>query len=736
MDAESLLRIDLRASEGSAGETREAKLATRPTPQGGSALPPTKLRTAAMRMLPRLPLRAALALVAGLCSLDHAEAQETDRLLTLGDLESVRGAGAPRLSPDGRLIAFHSGGAVWIMEAEPGAEPREVARGSHPTWSPSGEAVAFYGPTDDGIQVFTHSIASGRTTQRTDLDGGAVPEGLDWSRDDRLALVAQVETTGSDGLLRSLTLPSEDGAPLVLDEHSPDGYALHGLLPGLGDPSAGSGARVTEIFVHDLATDQTARLTTDHAGYSSPRWSPNGNWLVASSSEGRGTAAFESALVLVDSRTGERRTLLPASDTKKLHAAWSPDGRRIAYARFTFGTAENHGISVVEVSALGEVTNELAVLRTLAEALAWTPSGDGLVFVSAMGVTKPVIQLELETGATRIIGSAEQVAYPRTLSISRSGSVLWGESRGDRPFALMLRSPDGDAPTEVWNPNPEVLSWPLGTQRVVRWTNDHGHERTGVLILPARYRSDTRYPLIVSAYSQGTHFNSFQDITHPGYASQWFASRGYVVFFPGPRLPWHYGVSSADAGESEDVRGADGWAVTVDDVESGVDVLIERGIVDPDRMAVMGHSNGGAAAIAVVTESDRYRAAVAVAPANLNWVELALLRDDTAGRWVPLPEFTGVSVEFWEDPEIYLRGSPITRMDRVQTPLLLAVGDRDHPSFTLPTVEAYLALRSRHRSVTLLRYSEMGHSFYGPAGRDLFSRIAEFLEAHLDRGPP
>ena len=658
--------------------------------------------------------------------------------VTPEDFSTLKGVSELNFAPDGRRLTFEQGGAIWILKAQPGSTPQKLAEGFTHTWSPKGSEIAFYQNVKESgeLQIFTYNLRTQRIEQRTNVPGGVAADKIGWSSKDVLVFSVQVPlktVLKSDSTSRPESASAEQGTPLVLRQDSPDGYALAGILTAVSGPRKKTIKSVSELFVHDLATQKTRQLTHDEVGYYNPTWSPEGKMIVCISREGRSLGHSELALYLIDSTTGNRTLLVPGLGTRKLSPSWSPDGGSIAYIFHSFTDPAKHGVAVIEIDGGRDIGKPQIVQSGAVLDLAWSPDNRSLLLIHTEVVTQSVIRVRISTGETRTVGSANYVAFDETLTVSRNGAVAWAEGRGDTPCVIRLLRAGEKESVEIYDPNPQVRTWALGEQEIVRWKNRHGHDRVGILIKPAGYQPGVRYPLIVSAYSETSHPNGFQRTLHPGFANQAHASGGCAVFFPGPRLPWMYGSLLKSEAEARAIRGADGWEVTVDDIESGVDVLIERGIADPDRLVVMGFSNGGAAATALITRTNRYQAAVIVAPANLNWVEQALFEDNLSGRWLGTKTSMGVSEEIWENPLAYVKGSPVFLMHKVETPVLLAVGDLDDPSITLPTIEMYLALRQQEKEVTLLRYPNLGHWFYGPAHDDLNERIRVFLDERLTR---
>jgi len=666
---------------------------------------------------------------------EEGERPSTDlRPVTDEDLRALSGVSGLALSPSGESIAFTQDGEIWLLDTVKGGPPLRVAAGTDPAWSQSGEALAFYAPSEaDGtIQIFAVNVGTGDVAQVTNVGGGVVPDRIAWSRDEVLAYSVAVPRDGtvrSDDVTAPQSADPERGFPLILGSDSPDGYALDGILQGVAAPPREPESTI-ELFVTDLATGKTDQLSAEGRGCMSPAWSPDGKTVACVSQEGFKHGAPVMGIYLVDASTGHSRQLV-SGVPRTGDPRWSPDGRRLAYARYSRADISESGIRIVEQDAAGQIVDVVDVFSKPVVDFAWAADGETLLVIHTDGVTQPVQSVDVSGGRVRTVGSAQWVARGGSLTVSPSGAVAWAESRGDVPGAIQLLRPGAAGPVSIYDPNPQLRSVEIGRQEIVRWQNRRGDQREGVVILPVGFEAGRRYPLLVSAYTQGTHLNSFYSSPAPAFGNQRHAARGYVVFFPGPRVPWMYGGAAVPG----HVGGPDGWDMTIDDVESGVDVLIERGIVDPNRMAIMGFSNGGAVAVGIITRTDRYAAAISVAPANLNWLEQALRQDNQSERWIPTHRFVGIDQDVLDDPLPYVEGSPVYQVENIRTPLLLAVGDRDDASFTLPTIQIYLALRRLGRNVTLLRYAGMPHGFFGPAADDLNRRIDEFLEIYLSAGP-
>jgi dipeptidyl aminopeptidase/acylaminoacyl peptidase len=172
-------------------------------------------------------------------------------------------------------------------------------------------------------------------------------------------------------------------------------------------------------------------------------------------------------------------------------------------------------------------------------------------------------------------------------------------------------------------------------------------------------------------------------------------------------------------------KGPDGWSVTRDDVLSGIDELVKRGIADPGRTGLYGFSNVGSVVDELITATDRFACAVAVARALADWIRPALLVTDYAPL---MAQYAGVAL--LASPQAYVALSPVFHIGKVRTPTLLADGD-DDGDFLLDTIEMYNGLRSNGDEVTMLRYPAQGHGFTGAALEDFWAREMAFFQKYL-----
>ncbi len=189
-------------------------------------------------------------------------------------------------------------------------------------------------------------------------------------------------------------------------------------------------------------------------------------------------------------------------------------------------------------------------------------------------------------------------------------------------------------------------------------------------------------------------------------------------------------------------NGSDPLGVLAKDLDSAVDATLARHLVDPNRVAMLGHSYGAFGALAVGTRSTRYRGIVAVSgPYDLAAVHGAMTGPDRIRLefGLPLRQDAGwaeggqamIDVAPWTDPDRYVRKSPAYSLDRVRTPILLIHGETDVVSLE-QAERAFMGLARLGQDATLIRYWGEGHVLTSPANiRDYWRRVLGWLDERL-----
>jgi dipeptidyl aminopeptidase/acylaminoacyl peptidase len=196
-------------------------------------------------------------------------------------------------------------------------------------------------------------------------------------------------------------------------------------------------------------------------------------------------------------------------------------------------------------------------------------------------------------------------------------------------------------------------------------------------------------------------------------------SEGYFLLFPNPRGSYGEGERFTKANVKD--FGYGDWV----DILAGVDRAIEVAPIDPDRLGITGWSYGGFMTMWGVTQTHRFRAAVAGAGLS-DW--LSYYGENKIDEWM-IPYF-GASV--YDDPAVYAKSSPINYIRQAKTPTLIVVGDRDGECPAPQSFEFWHALKTLGVPTQLVVYPNEGHGFRNPADtRDVMERTVSWFNRYL-----
>ncbi len=256
------------------------------------------------------------------------------------------------------------------------------------------------------------------------------------------------------------------------------------------------------------------------------------------------------------------------------------------------------------------------------------------------------------------------------------------------------------------------------TERFTYKSSFDGRPVDGWIVYPPGYQADKRYPLILEIH--GGPFANYG--SRFAMEPQLYASAGYVVLYTNPRGSTGYGEKFTDLLDKNYPQQGD-----FEDLMSGVDAMIERGVADEDRLYVTGGSGGGILTAWLVCKTNRFKAAVSQKPV-INWQTLAFTSDGSvyfSEYW-----FTGPP---WTQPDNYSKRSPITFVNQVKTPTMLMTGEQDWRTPISEAEQFYQGLRLNQVDSMLVRVPESSHAIAARPSR-IMMKVAHVL-AWFERYP-
>ena len=258
-----------------------------------------------------------------------------------------------------------------------------------------------------------------------------------------------------------------------------------------------------------------------------------------------------------------------------------------------------------------------------------------------------------------------------------------------------------------------------GRSELIDYTSKNGDRLQGALTYPADYQPGKRYPMIVDIYeirSTGIHRYQTPSEKSP-YNKAVFSAEGYFVYEPDivyrPRNP---GLSAVEC------------------VIPAVEAVLRTGMIDPDRIGLVGHSWGAYQTAFLVTQTDLFAAGVAGAPLTdmLSMSMNVYWSTGTPNAWIFHEGQGRMDRPFWRDLDIYVDNSPIFHIDKMETPLLIAFGTEDGAVDWRQGVEMYNAARLAEKQLVMLVYEGEGHGLRKDPNRvDYHYRIKEWFGHYL-----
>jgi len=608
------------------------------------------------------------------------------------------------ISPDGSHVAYVEGlaapdqSAIYIApRTRIGASNGKTACDEHAiAWSPDSKQLAFLSDCEkkEQVQLYVAPADGGPARQLTHLKGLlAEPR---WSPDGKRIAILFTEN-----------LPHAAGP---LDPVPPDSGVLESQIYE---------QRLTAI---DVATGAASQLSPADVYVYEYDWSPDGRSFALTASHGAGDDNWWIAqLYTMPAAGGELKPIYkPPVDRQLAVPRWSPDGQSIAFIGGLMSDEGSTGGDIFLIPASGGPARNLTPgMASSASNITWPKSAKRLYFTEHYDGGSAVSQLDPATGQTERLWQGDESINP---PFDDSGVSMTADGKS----SVVIR--------HSWQKPPEIWAGPVGEWKQVtqenrqrkplwgeakslHWSSD-GFRVQGWLLYPNNFDPGQKYPLVVAVHG-GPASSLKPSWPRPGYNPALLSQQGYFVLMPNPRGSYGQGEKFAMA-NVRDFGGGD-----LKDILAGVDEAVRTAPIDPQRVGITGWSYGGFMTMFAVTQTTRFRAAVAGAGIS-NWQ--SYYGENSIDTWM-IPYF-GASV--YDDPAVYAKMSAINFIKQVKTPTLVVVGDRDGECPAPQSYEFWHALKSVGVKTEMVVYPNEGHSFHSPAHqKDVLLRTIRWFNENL-----
>ena len=638
------------------------------------------------------------------------------------DVFELEYASDPQISPDGTQIVYRRNGFdimkdspkgnLWIINSDGSSHrkltSREVSE-SQAEWSPNGGRIAFASSTDEGSEIYMYWTTTGQIAKISQLP--ASPGSLTWSPDGK-HLAFTMKIAAKAPVIASMPAKPKGAkwaAPARITDrlkHEADGAGY--IAPGF-----------THIFIIPAEGGSPRQLTEGDFNHgSSLSFSPNGEEIYFSANRNenweydfRNSEVYK---VHVDSKV---ITTLTTQNGPDYAPVVSPKGNKVAFLGFKdkVQTYQLRQLHVMNTDGTGRQVISNNLDRSISN-ITWDKEGKGLYCTyDDKGNTK-IAHISLNGAVKKIADNVGGTTLGRpyasgSYTVSNQGVIVFTQSTPAYPAELAVIQQRKSA-KQITDLNGDILDHrELGQVEEVWYKSSvDGRDIQGWIVKPPYYDASKKYPLLVENHG-GPILNYGDRFTAE---IQLYAADGYVVFYPNPRGSTSYGEEFGNL-LYNNYPGED-----YNDVMDGVDYLVNKGIVDNDKLFVTGGSAGGIMTAWIIGKNNRFKAAVVAKPV-MNWISKTLVADNYYGyansRYPGQP---------WENFETYWKFSPISLVGNVETPTMVMVGMNDLRTPPSEAKQLYHALKLRKIETVLVEIPGASH---GIARRpsQLISKVAHTL---------
>ena len=617
------------------------------------------------------------------------------------DLEYVSNT---EISPNGDKVLYQrnfndimtdeSFSNIWLINFD-GTNNRPITTGNFkdnsPKWSNKGDKFVFKSNRDNKQQIFLFNLKYNSIQKLTNHQYSV--ESIKWSPDDNYILFSSFIDSERDTLIEMPDKPKGakwNDPPVEISDlnyrYDSSGFRKPGEVQFFTIPVSGGTPRKISNIKPEKRAGQAEWLGNDKILFS------------ANLNDDSDYNTINSEIYILSLESGKHKALT-SRNGPDFNPKVSYDKSMIAYLGYDdeyLGYQQN-SIYIMSSDGSNKYKIQLNIDRNISN-IYWSGDDKKIFFqFDDNGITK--------IGSTTLDGKFQtEVDEVGGLSFTRPYSGGFFSLSKNNRYTFTYGTPHNPADLAVGykgskkrltNLNKDLFDYKkLGEVEEIRYESSYdGKMIHGWIVKPPNFDSSKKYPLILEIHggphtNYGFHFSS---------EVQLFAAKGYVVLYTNPRGSTSYGKDFANLIHhnypSEDY----------DDLISGVDFVIEKGYIDETNLFVTGGSGGGVLTSWIVGKTDRFTAAVVAKPV-INWYSFVLYADNIGyfyKYW--FKDFP------WDDPESYLKRSPISYVGKVKTPTMVLTGEKDYRTPMAESEQFYAGLKLNKVETMLVRIPNTNH---------------------------
>ena len=472
----------------------------------------------------------------------------------------------------------------------------------------------------------------------------------------------------------------------------------------------------TEYEILKLVLDGSApeSIVASSERRTNPNWNKAGDAFVYSEEGNVFLRKLEEDSIA--NLTEQHRGSVSEDDSTKMSFSpmrWSPDDQNILMSSQTGWHILSPDDGGLELVLPLEEDEESRPSRSVQS---WSEDGRYIYFTYSASDEwqRGLKRLDLQSGVIETMMLDENLYRSFNFS-DDGGTVIYRMSDGNRPDEIWAASENFSERKQLTDLNSQLADLPLSKTELIEYLDIDGNTLYGILYYPVGYEPGRKYPLVAEIYEQFFD-NGYNENMNLITAQGWFGFRPSVRFEEGfPGEAWLKAVPSA------------------------INKLVDRGIVDNDKIGVYGQSYGGYAVNLLITQTDRFAAAANVS-GKVNMISFLGDSPRITTRNYRAAEIgqDRIGATLWEQPQKYIEHSAIMFADRINTPLLMLSGEGDWNVPATNQREMYYALRRLGKEVVWVNYMSGGHG----AGRassaedfvDHWERMFDWFREYFDEG--